>query len=260
MADFEGPLSDFYERVKHIRRIVVVVELVAKAPTLLVTSRPGIDIPGTGPASKNTANAMSMVFLASGFEEFVREEIGQCADLLSLKYPSFSDEERHAIRGAYWSTWVERLRYAKTILTKKNPKTPDMLAIAKVRKNLDSAKAFAVDDNAALLDRSVFTASSNNFRPHVVDTMACRVGIKNLINDAADSAKLRARFGVTSKKDAAEKLRARLDEFYDRRNEIVHSLNSTTGYAVDVIIEYTELFEEVAESMKNVLKKNTSTW
>lgn len=251
---------EFYERIKHIRRIVVVVELAAKAPALLVTSRPKIDIPGTGPASENTANAMSMVFLASSFEEFVREEIGQCADLLSVNYPNFSDQERHEIRGAYWATWVERLRYAKTILTKKAPRSPDLVAIAKIRRNLESAKAFAVDDNATLLDRGVFTASSNNFRPHVVDAMAARLGIKNLISDSADSSKLRSRFGVTSKKDAAEKLKARLDEFYDRRNEIVHSLNSTVGYAVDVVIEYTELFEEVAESIKNVLKKNTATW
>jgi hypothetical protein len=90
--------------------------------------------------------------------------------------------------------------------------------------------------------------------------MASRLGIKNLIDEVADCSKLRSRFGVSTKKAAAEKLRGKLDEFYDRRNIIVHSLNGTSGYAVNIIIDYTDLFEEVAESIKNVLTKTTGTW
>ncbi|WP_424627955.1 HEPN domain-containing protein [Bradyrhizobium sp. SYSU BS000235] len=203
---------------------------------------------------------MSIVLLASSFEEFVREEIGQCADYLTGKYTGFQDNVRHSIRAAYWKGCLESLRFSGSILTVSEPKAPNPVSIGKIRSLLDSARGFVVDDDALQLNRAVFYRHSNNFRPHVVDEVGARLGIKNLIRNAADSGRIKSYFGVSKKNESYEKLKAKLDEFYERRNEIVHSLSGVTGYAVDVILDYIAVFEMTAESIKFVLSKEIAGW
>jgi hypothetical protein len=81
--DLQGPLTEFLERTAELRRIVASIESLAKDPTKLGTARAGVDLRKVGATSGNTVNAMALVFLASSFEEFVREEIKQCAAELS---------------------------------------------------------------------------------------------------------------------------------------------------------------------------------
>jgi hypothetical protein len=145
-------------------------------------------------------------------------------------------------------------------LTKKKPKILDPLAVGKIRLLIDSVRGFVIDDDAIHIEKDIFSQHSNNFRPHIVDEIASRIGIAAFIDSAGDSGRLKSYFGVTTKIDVAKKLRSKLDEFYDRRNETVHSLGGSTGYAVDVILDYINLFEMTAESMKNVLGKAIASW
>ena len=259
-VDFEGPLLDFYEQTKHIRQIIVAIESAAKGAPGLIALRAGIDLASINVKNINTVNAMALVLLASSFEECVREELGQCADHLSTRYAHLADGVRHSVRGSYWNACVDRLRFSSTILTKNKPKVPDAKAIAGLKGLLDSARGFVIADDATLFDRKVFLHHSNNFRPSVVDEIAYRIGIKGLLDDVAESGKLKAYFGVTSKKEVIALLRPKLNEFYDLRNEIVHSLNSSAGYAVDVVVNYIELFEAVADSIKTVLSRTALKW
>jgi RiboL-PSP-HEPN len=110
------------------------------------------------------------------------------------------------------------------------------------------------------MDGSVFTHHSRNFKPDIVEEIAKRLGISQLITRAAENPKVKTYFGVATKTAAAERLRAKLNDFYDRRNETVHSLSSTTGFAVNVILDYLELFEVTAESIRNVLTHELATW
>ena len=94
----------------------------------------------------------------------------------------------------------------------------------------------------------------------MVEEIAQRLGIKSLIDNASESNKLKAYFGVTKKSEVQKRLRARMTEFYERRNGIVHSLSGTTGYAVDVVIDYIKMFEMTAEAIVVVLKRETASW
>jgi hypothetical protein len=259
-TDLEGPLTDFFERTTQIRRIIVAIESAGKSAGALTTVRGGIDLKGLGLETGNTVNAMSMVFLASSFEEFVREELSLCAEQVATYYPKFADDVRHGVRNAYWAACLDTFRFTSSILTKQKPRTPDVATIAKLKSLLDSARGFVVGDDAALLDKKVLIHHMHNFRPSVVDELAGRLGIKSLISDSCDSNKLRAKFGLTRKHEVEKTVRAKLNEFYERRNSIVHSLSSASGYAVDVVIDYIELFEAVADSMKTVLVKTTAKW
>jgi hypothetical protein len=259
-VDFDGPLDDFYNRTGHISRIMAVVEAASKTPGALGTNRPNIDLAGIGLQTENTANSMAIVFLASSFEEFVREEIGQCADFLSVKYPNLAESSRIKIRGTYWSSLLARMNFSKSILTKSDPKVIDVLALGKVRGMVDSANGFIINDDSSKFERENFFHHSHNFRPHVVDELAKRVGIDNIVDAASDNARLKTYFAVTKKSDCAKKLREKLDAFYEKRNLVVHSLNGSTGEAVDVVLDYINVLKMTAESIVAVIKRVTASW
>jgi len=258
--DLQGPLDDFYKRTGEVKKIIVAIEATIRNPGVLATSRTNAALASIDAVTGNTANAMSMVLLASSFEEFVREEIGQCADYLAGKYVGFQDNVKHSIRAAYWKGCLESLRFTGSILTTSEPRTPNPVSIGKIRNLLDSARGFVVDDDALQFNRAVFYRHSNNFRPHVVDEVGARLGIKNIIKNAADSSRIKNYFGVSRKNESYDKLKAKLEEFYERRNEIVHSLSGVTGYAVDVVLDYIVVFEMTAESIKVVLTKEIAGW
>ena len=259
-ADFDGPLQDFYERTQHIRRIIVAIESASRNTAALTTVRTNVDLAGLGLHTGNTVNSMSLVFLASSFEEFVREELSQCATELAIYYKKFPEDVRHSVRSSYWAACLDTFRFNGAILTRNKPKVPDSSAISKLKGLLESARGFVVDDDAASIDSHVMVHHMHNFRPGVLDELAGRLGIKSLVDEAAESAKLKSYFGVSKRHEAAKLLRSKLAEFYDKRNGIVHSLNSTSGYAVDVVIDYIELFEGFADSIKGVLVKTTAKW
>jgi hypothetical protein len=258
--DLDGPLDDFHRRTSEIRAIIVAVESASRDKAALTTARPNIDLSLIGAQTGNTVNAMSLVFLASSFEEFIREEIAQGANYMSSRYLHLDEKIRNSVRNSYWSACLDRLRMSSSILTKTKPKSLNVTTLGKVGVLLDSARSFVVSDDASTIDPSVFYQHSRNFRPHVVDEIAFRVGIENVIDNAADGGKIKAYFGVTKKSDSSKKLRNKLNEFYEIRNNIVHSLSGSAGYGVDAVLDYIELFEATADSVKGVLVKATATW
>lgn len=258
--DLQGPYDDFLERLSDIRRIACAIESCYRNPGLLTSPRSNADLAAVGPTTSNNTNSMALVFLAASYEEFVREEISECARLLCGRYPLLPDSVRHTIRNSYWSTTLQRLGYARSILTKSNSKTLDLTVLTKIRPILDAAQLFVVGDDASRIEAATTVHHSNNFRPRVVDEIASRIGVPNLISRTAEGAKVKTHFGVATAAAAATMLRPKLDEFYDRRNEIVHSLSSTTGYGVDYVLDWISLFDVVADSMKDALSKAIAAW
>lgn len=259
-GDLQGPLDDFYGRTQQLRLAMIAVESAARPAAVLTTTRAGIDLSEVGLETGNTTNAMALVYLASSFEEFVREEIAECADVLSSKYGGLPLDIRNKVRSEYWKVLLIRLGMSKSIMTNGKIKSIDLSAIAGAKALLDSGRGFVVDDDANHLDRRNFYHSSRNFRPHIVNELIGRLGINDIIASAADSAALKAYFGVSKKVESASKLRAKLDEFYDLRNSIVHSLSSIAGYGVDTVLDYINLLEMTADSVMNVLVRHTSKW
>jgi hypothetical protein len=258
--DLQGPLDDFQKRTQQLRLTMVAVESAAQSPTTLTTSRPGIALSSIGPETRNTTNAMSLVLLASSFEEFVREEVGQCADLLMVKYGALTVPIQHRIRGQYWEVLLTRLNMSKNIMTTSRPKVPDPALIARAKALIDTGRGFVMDGNATLLDRENFYHSRSNFRPGIVNEIVSRVGIDDVIASAAATTKIKNHFGVTKKSDSKERLVAKLEEFYSLRNKIVHSLSDVVGVGVDTALEYITIMELTAEGIAGALTHQTATW
>ena len=258
--DLQGPLDDFQKRTQQLRLTMVAVESAAQQQTTLTTVRLGIDLATVGPETRNTTNAMSLVLLASSFEEFVREEVGQCADLLMTKYGALTVPIQHKIRRLYWEVLLSRLSMSRNIMTKTKPKAPDPALIAGAKALLDTGRGFVIDGNATLLDRTNFYHSRSNFRPGIVNEIVSRVGIDDIIASVAATTKIKNHFGVTKKIDSTERLVAKLEEFYLLRNRVVHSISGVAGVGVDAAIDYIKVMELTAEGIAGALTQQTGTW
>ncbi|WP_262030271.1 HEPN domain-containing protein [Microvirga sp. Mcv34] len=258
--DLESPFLDFQKRIKHLRAIMVAIEVSAKTPLPSTPHRADVDLSIIGLTTSNTTNSMCIVFLASSFEEFFREEITQCGNYIASKYSSISEDIRIALRGSYWQICIERLRLSQNIITKNKPRSIDLKVVTEARSILESATGFPIGNDATTINGAYFPHHSRNFRPHVVEEIAARIGLSNLLQRVSDSNRLRAHFGVTKKAEVEPKLRAKLESFYITRNDIVHSLNSSTGYGVDYVFDYMEFLEIFAESVKNTLHRHVSSW
>lgn len=256
-ADLEFALVEFKERTKQIREIMAVVESAGRTPTALTTHRAGIDLSQIGASTGNTANSMALIFLASAFEEFVREEAIQCGNQLIDKYPSMPAVDRFAIRDSYWIVSRERLKFTKSILVSN---APDPTLLTKVGSALGALQGFVVEDDASKLDSQTFGHHSNNFRPKIVAEIFKRFAVKDLTGQLGENLRLKNHFGVTTKAECSTKLQAKWNEFYDRRNETVHSLGGASGFAVDAVISYIEFMELNAEALKGVLAKTLASW
>lgn len=256
-ADLEFALVEFKGRTKQIREIMAVVEAAGRTPAALTTARPGIDLSQVSVSTGNTANSMSLIFLASAFEEFVREEAIQCGNQLMDKYAAMPDANRHAIRDSYWFVSRERLKFAKSVLVNN---APDPALLVKVGTAIGALQGFVVDNDASKLDSETFGHHSNNFRPAAVADIFKRFGVKDLTGQLGENARMKSHFGVTSKSDCSTRLSRRWNEFYDRRNETVHSLGGASGFAVDAVISYIEFMELNAEALKGVLTRTLASW
>ncbi len=256
-ADLEFALVEFKERTKQIREIMAVVESAGRTPTALTTHRKGIDLSQVGVRTSNTANSMALIFLASAFEEFIREEAIQCGNQLMDKYSAMPSAVRNMIRDSYWSVSRERLKLTKSILVSN---APEPALLAKVGLVLGALQGFVVDDNPSKLDSQTFGHHSNNFRPAIVAEIFKRFAVKDLTGQLGENVRLKNYFGVATKAQCSNRLIAKWNEFYDRRNETVHSLGGASGFAVDAVTAYIEFMELNAEALKIVLTRTLDSW
>ena len=257
-ADLDGPLADFFARTKQIRAIIASIEAAGRGHATIKTTRPDACLEMLSSQTSSTANAMSIVYLASSYEEFVRQEIEQCALYLVDRYKYLEEPLRHHVRNRYWQGCITRLSRQKKILSEK--KQLDVAVLSDLKLVLGSTDGFVIGDDAATLLAPIYLQHPHNFRPHVVDEIAGRIGVYNLMDKAADSNKLRAHFGMTHKKDVYTKLVSSLNEFYETRNKIVHQLSNNAGYGVDAVVRYIELFEATGDSIKTVLGRSIARW
>lgn len=260
LPDLDSPFDDFKLRVNHLRATLVIIESGGRKGVAGDPRYPHVDLSIVGPTTLNNVTAMSIVFLASSFEEFFREEISLCAAYLQERFFYLGDQEKLEVRNLYWSVCLDRLRSSRTLLNGAHPKAVNAEVLTAARALLDSASRFSLEADASGLNNKLFPHHSQNFRPHVVDEIACRICLKNFLDKVAVRPSVKAFFGTDKKRDTLLNLHAYLKEFYDVRNQIVHSLNQSAGYAVNIVFAYFDFFLIYAQETREVLNEHISSW
>jgi hypothetical protein len=259
-VDLRGPLGEFYERTSHIRQTLSAVEALAAGQDLH-SDRPRADLGFVGWPTSNTANAMALVFLASSFEEFFRQEIMQCAASLGECYNTVSETTKISARNSYWNQCVERVRQIRIVgNSARNERYIDPDGVSEGRAILETVRGYALMDDVSVLDSRFFASHPRNFKPSVLNEIGSRLGISDIVGRAAEHLMIKRYFAETSKTDTARKLRSRLDGFYQIRNGIVHSLNAANGYGIEIVFDYIDLFERFSEALVVAITREIETW
>lgn len=260
-ADLQGPLDELLARTAQLRAIMSVVEASSKKPELLTMSkRRDFDRSILGGSTTNTTNSMCIIFLASSFEEFFREIVSQCGLQLASSYANVSDEIKMVAKSSYWKASLDRLKFSSRILTRGAPRTLDFDKISKARTIIDSARSFVMMDDGEAIDGKTFCFHSRNFKPDVVDEISNRIGVSKVLRKASESHRIKMHFGLNTISEVEPKLVAKLNDFYQTRNDIVHSLNGSTGFGIDYVNDHIDLIETFSESLKSVFQKHVNGW
>lgn len=259
LADLDGPLEDFFERAVQIRTVISLVDSSAKSsaflsPEGLVTAR-SLGLSARTPIS---SNSMAWVFLASSFEEYYREMIAQSAIEVFTLFSSLPDSFRINARSSYWEVCIQKLRFSRKITAKGAPVRIDNESLGRARSVIDSASRFVIGNESQGVDEKLFSFHSNNFKPHVLDEIGRRIGVTRMIRACSDTRHVRSLF-IGSLNEIEAQFRAALDEFYDTRNEIVHSLSSVAGQGIDTLISKIDMFEKLSLAVQTVLKRHLQT-
>jgi len=243
-----------------MRQALAAVEALATGQQMH-SARPHADLDQIGLPTSNTANSMALIFLASIFEEFYRQEITQCAEYLVERYAGVTHQIKLSARQSYWTAFIEKARFMKSVTTVvKKERQLDVGAVIHARSVIESVRAFALLDDVSTLNSAVFAEHSRNFKPTVVNEIGSRLGMRDVVGQAAEFAAVRKYFSVTSKVESAERLNLKLEEFYGIRNSIVHSLNANRGYGVDTVFEYIELFECYSDGLRAAISRHVAAW
>ncbi|HEX5181882.1 MAG TPA: HEPN domain-containing protein [Allosphingosinicella sp.] len=239
--------------------MVQLVDVASKSGSILTEEgRKAIEQWGLSGRSGIAANSMAWVFLASSFEEFYREMISQSAAQIFSNFPGMADEFRTTTRASYWDVCLQKLRFTQRITTKGKPVRIDSELLSKARVVIESAAKMVIGNDAEGVDEKLVAFHMNNFKPHVVDEIGRRIGVSSVIRSVSGTRDIKNIFpGKVN--DVEIQLRAALTEFYDIRNEIVHSLSSAAGQGLSNVETRLSMFETFGRSIKSVLQGHLAT-
>ena len=167
------------------------------------------------------ANAATLL-LAAMFEEFIRQQVraifvAKATSACSLEvFPK-------KIAGVVWRRSLERLSRASLDDLSSDPRS--------LNEKLKAVVDFCVAKDVTADVSDAVIHNEQNMRPEEMNSLFNRVGVSNMCARSCAHAPLMAFLGCETEGSADAELRARLEDFFRRRNEIAHAvqLNSSSG-------------------------------
>ena len=244
MADFDLALSDFQRQTSVLVALLNVVD--ATAASGGNDAGPQSHLPALPPGGQNTMAAAAIVLLAAHFEEYVRQQVQEYATHMVLEYEHLTEVEREKFTDAYWRGGTGRLSRIR-------PKG-DPLWMGGAERNLRSLIAFPIAGNTTEFSAPLLSEHENNMRWDTIAELAGRIGLRKLGEAMFGHMDLRTNVGAGNKNDFEQALQRRLNEFYHRRNEIVHSIAQTAGIGVSVFAQWVEFISLIAAAFAGAAK------
>ena len=198
------------------------------------------------------ANSVTLL-LAATFEEFVRQMAIACARVRVTRAKSLLSLPDRLVDAA-WRTTMKRLGDIRLRINTGQAAINTSLADA--RREFDTVYAFCTGD----LDQDIFgqvVQNENNMRPDEINKIFRRCGLKDIVRQIAADQRMLTFFSEDEPDRACQKLRAALEDFFERRNQIAHSLNPQSSSSPGQIRRDVEVFSGVGEALCRALEAKT---
>lgn len=244
MPDFDLALGDFRRQSSVLMALLNIVD--ATAAMRVDDAQSPLQLPALPPGGQNTMAAAAIVLLAAHFEEYVRQQVQEYATHMVQEYEHLTESEREKFTDAYWRGGTGRLSRIR-------PKG-DPLWMGGAERNLRSLIAFPIAGNTTEFSAPLLSEHENNMRWDTIAELAGRIGLRRLGEAMFGHDDLRTNVGAGNRNDFEEALQRRLNEFYHRRNEIVHSIAQTAGIGASVFNQWVEFLLLIAAAFAQAAK------
>jgi len=164
----------------------------------------------------------STLMLAATFEEFVREMAREYAIQVVRKARRVSDLPDALLVTAWKRTFNE---LARRILGGRSTKEALVISAKEARPKVDALCAFIEGDTMQDIFADLIH-NENNMRPNEINRMFKISGLSDVCSQICTQVSLKAFFDQEDAQKTHSDLLNALEEFFKRRNDIAHSLNS----------------------------------
>jgi hypothetical protein len=208
------------------------------------------DDPKASPKVRIAAANSATLLLAATFEEFVREMARTYAKAVVSKTSSFERLPPNLANVAWRRTMemLARIRIdTKSMLLSKDNTISDALT------RFNAVYEFCKGD----LSQDIYNElihNENNMRPNEINSLFKVSNLGDVCSKLADKKPLLENFGEVEVAKAHGRLLKTLEEFFERRNGIAHSLNLARSSGPDRIIKDIDMLEAFGKSLCETLE------
>ena len=234
-TEFSAIADEFEQDLENIRSLVSAFDSPDK-------SSPGVRV-----AAANSATLL----LAATFEEFVRE-MARCY----AKFVVGSTDRVESLPQRFNETvWRRTMASLERIRFESQP-APQLILDAKAK--FDAVFEFCSGD----LDQDIYEVlihNENNMRTGQINAVFKISGLQNVCLLLSDKQAISDTFSQQDSGQVHGLILSSLDNFFDRRNEITHSLNSTSSSGSIQINQDIDMFWAFGKSLCETLEAESQT-
>lgn len=225
-AEYQFILDDFE------REVSAIIEL---------ANATRIGSPFSSRARITLANSLTLV-LASVFEECVRQLV-RVAWAERIKASQDASKFPAKLRAKLWRSSFERLA--------RQPFSDADVNARIARDRIQNLTKFCLDGDINVPLEHDISHNENNMRPGQINDLFNRIGVKNIFESGCNFPELIEYFGCQTAGQAVEKLRAEIEDFFARRNNIAHAIVFGSSDGADTIDQDIEVFRLTARVLAN---------
>jgi hypothetical protein len=206
----------------------------------MIAALPSSGEAATTPRARVAGANAATLLLAATFEEFVRQEVRAVFTAKAAAASNIGDLSTK-IAGVVWRRALERL--ARLPIEELQE---DSAAVeARIRATID----FCIAGNVRADVSEDVAHNDNNMRPIEMNRLFNQVGLKNMCGAAAEDEELIAFLGCDGAGTAETELRARMEDFFRRRNEIAHAIELNSSSGPPALLADVALFREFGKAI-----------
>ncbi|MGN6384026.1 MAG: HEPN domain-containing protein [Dyella sp.] len=243
MPDFELARVEFVAQANSLKDLIGLVDAATAAEM-----RPEyalLNLPTISSGGKNTMAAASIVLLAAHFEEYIRQQVQEYGRFIMGGYDSMSDADREHFVDNYWRGGMGQLGRIR-------PKG-DPLWFSLAENELKSLLAFPIGGDVSAFVSKLISEHENNMRWETIVDLAGRVRVKKLGEKMYNDGALKDALGSSGVGDFPSLIKNRLNDFYNLRNGIVHSISQSSGVGFSIFSEWAAFLEQFALDFERAL-------
>jgi hypothetical protein len=202
------------------------------------------------PKARIAAANSATLLLAATFEEFVREMARSYAKTVVAATSSIGTLPPK-LANTVWRRTMEALARVQIDTNTKAFSTESVFSDAQTRFNV--VYEFCKGDlSQDVYDELIY--NENNMRPREINSLFKVSGLNDVCSQIADKEPLLENLGETEPGKAHGQLLVRLEEFFERRNGIAHSLNPARSSGPDQIAKDIDLLSAFGKSLCETLE------